>query len=114
MLTIFYLLGHNSDLFDEVFTNMPAETGRKNKDELMMLYHDFFNKLQTDSIPSFMEMCIAIYNHSEYFKKMFAFSGWDLYGNMSVTLRQQGTNMLINMFFGVVFNAASALASTVM
>lgn len=35
----------HSYLFDEVFTNMPAETGRKNKDELMMLYHDFFNKL---------------------------------------------------------------------
>lgn len=31
-------------LFDEIFTNMPAQTGRKTEDELMMLYHDFFNK----------------------------------------------------------------------
>nr|WP_302596516.1 methyltransferase domain-containing protein [uncultured Cellulosilyticum sp.] len=31
-------------LFDEIFTNMPAQTGRKSEDELMMLYHDFFNK----------------------------------------------------------------------
>lgn len=65
-------------------------------------------------IRHFKECHIRCVWRKEIFKKMFAFSGWDLYGNMSVTLRQQGTNMLINMFFGVVFNAASALASTVM
>lgn len=48
-----------------------------------------------------------------YLKPMLAFSGWDLFGNMSVTMRQQGTNFLVNMFFGVAFNAASGIASTV-
>lgn len=46
-------------------------------------------------------------------KPMLAFSGWDLYGNMSVTVRQQGLNVLLNLFFGPVVNAASSIATTV-
>lgn len=48
-----------------------------------------------------------------HLKPLLSFSGWDLYGNMSVMVRQQGINFLINMFFGVVFNAASSIATTV-
>ena len=44
---------------------------------------------------------------------MLSFSGWDLFGNFAVTGRQQGTNFLINMFFGVVYNAASNVATTI-
>lgn len=44
---------------------------------------------------------------------MLSFSGWDLYGNMCYTVRQQGVNMLINMFFGVALNAASSVATSV-
>ena len=46
-------------------------------------------------------------------KPLISFSGWDLYGNGCVAVRQQGTNFLINMFFGVMYNAASGIASTV-
>ena len=46
-------------------------------------------------------------------KPLISFSGWDLYGNGCVAIRQQGVNFLINMFFGVVYNAASSVASTV-
>lgn len=46
-------------------------------------------------------------------KPMLGFSLWDLYGNMSYTARQQGINFILNIFFGVVLNAASALATTV-
>lgn len=49
----------------------------------------------------------------DIFKRMFAFSGWDLYGNLSVTMRTQGVNMLINMFFGPAVNAASGIATQV-
>lgn len=48
-----------------------------------------------------------------HLKPLLSFSGWDLYGNMSVMVRQQGINFLINMFWGVVFNAASSIATTV-
>ena len=44
---------------------------------------------------------------------MFTFSGWDLYGNASVLARTQGVNILLNMFFGAVLNAASGIASQI-
>lgn len=44
---------------------------------------------------------------------MISFSGWDLYGNMSVSVRQQGMVMLINIFWGTVVNAAVGIASVV-
>lgn len=46
-------------------------------------------------------------------KPMLTFSMWDLYGNCSVTIKSQGDNFLINMFFGVVYNAAANLAGVV-
>lgn len=49
----------------------------------------------------------------EIFKKMLAFSGWDLYGNLSVTMRTQGVSMLLNVFFGPVMNAAATIAAQV-
>ena len=44
------------------------------------------------------------------FKQMIVFSGWDLFGNLSVVARGQGVNILLNMFFGPVINAASSVA----
>lgn len=46
-------------------------------------------------------------------KPMLTFSGWDLYGNLSTMARTQGVNILLNMFFGPLINAASAVASQV-
>lgn len=65
--------------------------------------------------------CIKNYEESHFkltynkptIKKMLSFSLWDLYGNMSVSLRQQGTNIIINKFFGVLLNAASGIATMV-
>ena len=42
--------------------------------------------------------------------KMFSFTGWMLFGCISDILSKQGTNILINLFFGPVFNAARAIA----
>ena len=50
---------------------------------------------------------------SDIFKNMLSFSGWDLYGNMSLTLRTQGVNMLLNVFFGPIMNAAATIAAQV-
>ena len=51
--------------------------------------------------------------HTEIIKPMLSFTGWDLYGNGCVVARQQGTNILINQFFGVALNAASGVATQV-
>lgn len=49
----------------------------------------------------------------DYLKPMLVFSGWDLFGNLSLTVKQQGFTFLINMFFGVVFNAAASIAAVI-
>lgn len=46
-------------------------------------------------------------------KPMLSFSGWDLYGNFCVTVRTQGINILLNMFYGVIVNAAAAIATQI-
>ena len=49
----------------------------------------------------------------EILKPMFYFSGWDLYGNVCGTVKQQGTTVLLNLFFGTIVNASASLASTI-
>lgn len=51
--------------------------------------------------------------HPQTFRKMLSFTGWNLYADASVTVRQQGVNILINRFFGVVINTSYGLASMV-
>ena len=46
-------------------------------------------------------------------KPLLSFSGWDLYGNMAWSVRQQGANFILNVFYGPTINAASGIASTV-
>ena len=46
-------------------------------------------------------------------KSMLGFSGWNLYSNMCFTGRQQGTNMLLNVFGSTAVNAAAGLATSV-
>ncbi|MCR5247015.1 MAG: hypothetical protein K6E14_04420 [Paludibacteraceae bacterium] len=47
------------------------------------------------------------------FNEMAAFSGWNFFGNTAWVFNTQGVNMLVNVFFGVTFNAARGLAITV-
>lgn len=61
----------------------------------------------------FSECRLKLLWDSSIFKKMFFFSGWDLFGNMSVAARTQGVNLLLNIFFGPTINAASSIATTV-
>lgn len=43
-------------------------------------------------------------------KEMFSFGGWNFITSTNSMLNNQGVNMLINLFFGVVFNAARGIA----
>lgn len=43
-------------------------------------------------------------------KEMTSFAGWGLFGNLAGVLYNQGLNMLLNMFFGPVVNAARGVA----
>lgn len=46
-------------------------------------------------------------------KELTVFSGWNLLNNGAYTFATQGVNMLINVFFGVAYNAARGIANTV-
>ena len=46
-------------------------------------------------------------------KELTVFSGWNLLNNGAYTFATQGVNMLINVFFGVTYNAARGIANTV-
>lgn len=44
------------------------------------------------------------------YKQLLGYSGWDLFGNLAVVCQGQGVNLLLNVFFGPVVNAARAIA----
>lgn len=44
---------------------------------------------------------------------MISFSGWSLYGNLAEMARTQGVNILLNIFFGPVLNAAAEIANRI-
>lgn len=44
------------------------------------------------------------------FKEMLGFAGWSFWGNLAVVLYTQGVNMMLNIFFGPIVNAARGIA----
>ena len=50
----------------------------------------------------------------ELFKPMLSFSGWNVFGSFAYMLKSQGLNMLLNVFFGPVVNAARGVSNMVM
>lgn len=48
------------------------------------------------------------------FRQMCSFSGWSTLGHLSAVLNQQGTTVLLNIFFNTAVNAARGLAGTVL
>lgn len=46
---------------------------------------------------------------SSLLKQMLSFSGWNVFGKFSFVMREQGLNMVLNLFFGPALNAARGL-----
>ncbi|PRX42479.1 MATE family efflux transporter [Salegentibacter salegens] len=44
-----------------------------------------------------------------YFKELISYSGWNLFGGLASVSRGQGINIVLNLFFGTVVNAAYGL-----
>lgn len=65
--------------------------------------------------------CVRNYDECRYkfeldkktIKPLLQFSGWDMYGNLSVVASIQGMNILLNLFFNPAVNAAAALGNQV-
>lgn len=60
------------------------------------------------------EECSACYRgDNTQFKEMFQFAGWNMFGSIAWMIRDQGVNMILNVFFGPVVNAARGIAMQV-
>lgn len=91
-----------------------------NSDKLI-LYSFYIFSVSTLIALIYRLYCIRHFNECRFhwiwdtsiLKPMLSFSGWDLYGNMSVTVKQQGLNMLLNIFWGPLLNSANGIATSV-
>ncbi|MEY8708714.1 lipopolysaccharide biosynthesis protein [Bacteroides faecichinchillae] len=61
----------------------------------------------------FEECCFILEFDKKLLSRMFAFSGWAFLGNGSFVMKEQGVNILLNMFCGPVVNAARAITTQV-
>lgn len=51
--------------------------------------------------------------HKSFFKEISKFAGWNFIGAASSVLRNQGNNILLNLFYGTIVNAAYAISMQV-
>lgn len=56
------------------------------------------------------ECKISFYWNKWLFKEMFSFTGWNIYGSGVWMINEQGINILLNIFFGPVVNAARGIS----
>jgi len=59
---------------------------------------------------NFNESIFKFHNDKKLYQALISFSGWSLFGNIAVISKEQGVNILLNMFFNPVVNAARAIA----
>lgn len=56
---------------------------------------------------------ISDLKHWDLFREMGQFAGWVMVGTTCTTIRNQGVSILLNMFWGVIVNAANGIAGQV-
>lgn len=75
------------------------------------------------SVQVFIRFCYSVYCNRHFeetvyrrlwnktlFREMTGFAGWSMFGNLSAVFFGEGLNMLLNVFFGPVVNAARGVA----
>lgn len=61
----------------------------------------------------FKESVYKFYYNKDYYKELINYSGWNLFGNIAAIARGHGSNILLNMFYGPMANAAYSLTLVV-
>ena len=74
----------------------------------MFLFYYCYCKRKFSSI-----FCISRKSDYGLIKEMLTFSSWSLLGSTAIMLKNQGVNILINIFFGPAINAANGIAHQV-
>lgn len=59
---------------------------------------------------NFSECRFSLVKDKALYKQLLSYGGWDLFGNLAVVCQGEGVNLLLNVFFGPVVNAARAIA----
>ncbi|MCR4920858.1 MAG: hypothetical protein K5945_04010 [Bacteroidaceae bacterium] len=62
---------------------------------------------------NFVEVRLRLRFDGGLFRRMVAFSGWNIFGSFSYMMKEQGINLVLNLFFGPVVNAARGVAAQV-
>lgn len=62
------------------------------------------------SLRKFEESSLSFRFDGSLFKEIWGFAGWNLFSQTAWILNTQGINMLMNLFFGVIVNAARGIA----
>lgn len=65
------------------------------------------------SLKAFKEISLKFCWDRVLFKQMLSFSGWTFFSSVSTMTANQGLNILLNLFFGVVLNTAMGLATQI-
>lgn len=95
----------------------------KFSDSDRLLLYGFLNFIVTSigfvlyylyAIQHFRELKTVFRVKKDLFKPMLSFSGWNVFGSFAYMLKSQGLNMLLNVFFGPVVNAARGVSAMVM
>src|SRR5690554_1211202 len=61
----------------------------------------------------FKESVYRFYYDKIYYKELISYSGWNLFGSIAAVARGQGSNILLNIFFGPIANTAYSLTLVV-
>lgn len=73
----------------------------------IQMFYRFYTRKRYD------ECHFQLIKDSGLYKKLLGYSGWDLFGGLAVVCQQQGINIVLNLFFGPIVNAARAIATQV-
>ena len=74
---------------------------------LVTSFYKFYCKI------NFKESKYQYYYEKQLYNTLISYSGWNLFGNLAAVARGQGINILLNLFFGTVLNAAYGITMQV-
>lgn len=61
----------------------------------------------------FPETIYQFYFDKNYYKELISYTGWNMFGNLGYISQQQLSNVLLNIFFGPIVNAAYGLSTMI-
>lgn len=62
------------------------------------------------AVKHFEECRFSLVKDKTLYKQLLSYGGWDLFGNLALVCQGEGVNLLLNVFFGPIVNAARAIA----